>query len=284
MAYETSWLNAAATRVNLLEKAQSTQASVVVFDLEDALPKDQKVAGRHAYRAAFHARGDKATRIAVRINSLASSLGLEDLLFLLTEQIVPDIIILPRSGWARDISIVAELISDANPNLKVYSVIESLQGFRALRELPPVTKFFGGLILGSADLAADLGIQLRRSNLDFYRSELAFAAKSIGIAAIDAPCFQIDNESALISECEAALRMGFDGKIAVHPNQVPIINGVFGVSQDALSYAHDIISRHTKDAISHVNGDMTGPPFVRYAEKVIRRAHTMSRTGTEHNE
>lgn len=278
---EASWLISAATRRNLLDKAAAVNADVTIFDFEDALPEDEKAAGRAAFREAFRARGPGGPGMAVRINSLATRLGMQDLLFLLDGDIVPEMVILPRSGSPRDVTIVAELLGSAQPDLRIYPVVESLQGFRALREFSYALPLLGGIHFGAADLAADIGIRLSRLNLDFYRSEIVFAARSIGIVAIDSPCFQIDNEAMLCAECESAARLGFDGKIAIHPNQVPIINDYFKATNDDIAYARDIVARHAGDAIMRVEGDMTGPPFVRYAEKVLRRAEAQTQTRTQ---
>lgn len=269
---EACWLISAATRRNLVDKAALAMANIAIFDLEDALAKDQKEAGRQAYRECFLARRPGGPGIAVRINSLATRLGMQDLLFMLDCEVVPEKVILPCSGWPRDVTIVAEILGIVRPDLSIYPVIESLQGLRALREPWTASPFLGGLHFGSADMAADLGRRLSRLDLDFYRREIVFAARSHNVTAIDAPCFQIGDEAVLRAECASAARLGFDGKIAIHPSQVPIIGEYFSLSHDDIKHARDIVSRHAKDTIAQVDGDMTGPPFVRYAEKVLRQA------------
>jgi citrate lyase beta subunit len=278
LARKASWLISAATRRELLDKANTSKADVAIFDFEDGLSADQKTAGRAVFREAFLARGPVRPSIAVRINSLATRLGIEDLLFLLERDVIPEIVILARSGSLRDITIVSEVLGGARPDLRIFSVVESLEGFRALREISHAPPLLGGIHFGAADLAADIGLRLSRVNLDFYRSEIVFAARSNGIAAVDSPCFQIDNEAILRAECESAVRLGFDGKIALHPRQVPIINEYFKTSNDDIAYARDIVARHTKQTITQVEGEVTGPPFVRYAKKLLRRADVEAKT------
>ena len=267
-----SWLIAAATRINLLEKSSAVNASVAIFDLEDGLAKDAKAQGRQDYLAAFRARHPSGARIALRINALSSRWGLQDILFLAEEDAVPDIVILPRCGGAREVELVAELLAPLRPAVTIYPVIETLRGLRALREIAHAPARLGGFHLGLADLSAEIGVPLHRANLDFHRAEFAFAAKSLGVAAIDSPCFRIGDERVLRAECESSLRLGFDGKVAIHPSQVPVINEMFGLTRADIECAQAIVARHADDAIVQVEGDMTGPPFVRYAEKVLQQA------------
>lgn len=268
-----SWLCAAATRSNLIEKTREFSADIAIFDFEDALHIDDKENGRWAY---FNASKETKESLAVRINALNTRLGLQDILFFLEQDIVPDMVILPKSGFGRDISIIWELLGEKKPNLKVFPVIETIQGFRAMRNLVDVPKCLGGFHFGAADLAADLGLELNRAKMNFYREEIAFVAKSLGVAAIDSPCFEIKNEHVIRSECEAAKQIGYAGKIAIHPCQVDIINSVFKISEDTVRRAESLINRHLGNPIMQDNGSMTGPPFVRFAEKIIMEMKTNS--------
>lgn len=280
---EASWLISAATRDDLLAKAASVDADIAIFDFEDALAKDQKESGQQAYREHILVH-EEGPEVAVRINAISTPQGMRDLLFLLDAGIVPGKIIVPRSGSMREVAIVAELLGPVRPDLRIYPLIESLEGLRALREPCPAMPLLGGLHFGSADMAADIGKRLSRLDLNFYRSEIVFAARLHGVSAIDSPCFRIGDEATLRADCESAARLGFDGKIGIHPSQIPIINEYFRTCDDDIAHARELVSRHREKPVTQVNGDMTGPPFVRYAKKIIRGAEESKKSQEISNE
>jgi citrate lyase beta subunit len=104
--------------------------------------------------------------------------------------------------------------------------------------------------------------------------QIAVAALRQGLQAIDAPCFAIDDAASLQEELEIALDLGFTGKIAIHPAQVASINHAFSPSDAELRDAIAVV--RSLDGATHgiasVQGQMIGPPFAKYAQKVIQKA------------
>ncbi len=266
-----SWLCAPALRARLGNKAREVQADIALFDLEDSVPENRKEAARCSLVEHF-ARPLGITS-AVRVNSLASYDGLKDVLFLVDRAIVPDIIVLPKALLPGEPTLVASLFAQRGLRPPaVFCVIETAQSFWSLRVLGGSPAGLGGLIFGAADFAAELGVAPESADLRLVRQEIAVAARRFGVPAIDSPCFQLRNGARLRREARAGRRLGFDGKIAIHPGQVPLINELFTESAQTLDHARRLVEgfeRNPESAIWQLDDAMVGPPFIKYARRIL---------------
>lgn len=100
------------------------------------------------------------------------------------------------------------------------------------------------LIFGSADYAADVRCQPGedRAELMLALQMIVASARSAGIEAIDAPCFDIRDRALLARESAQARRLGFDGKSALHPDQLEVINRAFDVTPEEVAWAEKTIA------------------------------------------
>jgi (S)-citramalyl-CoA lyase len=274
-----SWLCASAFTAHLADKARAVAADVAHFDLEDSVPADRKAAARLALQARFAARPEVAT--AIRINSLSTAEGLKDLLFLLDQEITPDILVLPKAVLPNDLSLAAGLLAERGiASVQLFAIIETVASLWALRGLTSAPPGLAGLIFGAADFRADLGVPPTVTDLRFVQQDIALAARRFGLAAIDSPCFQLDDPAALARELDDARALGFSGKIAIHPGQVAAINQRFTPSREAVDDARRLVAASDRDPsqpILRVDNQMVGPPFVKYARHVLAAAGSARR-------
>jgi citrate lyase beta subunit len=255
-----------------VEKALEVRADVALFDLEDSVRAEDKDPARTALSRPFAATLRGVTT-AIRINALATYEGLKDLLFLVEHTIVPDILVLPKALLPGDPALAASIFAqrELTPPA-IFCIIETAHSLWSLRTFGDAPRGLSGLMLGSADLAADLGIPPMAADLRFLRQEIALAARRFGVAAIDSPCFQLRNEARLRREVRAARRLAFDGKVAIHPAQVAVINELFTPSAQALDQARRLVDgfeSNPRKAILELDEAMVGPPFVKYARRVL---------------
>jgi citrate lyase subunit beta/citryl-CoA lyase len=143
-----------------------------------------------------------------------------------------------------------------------------------------------GLTWGAEDLSADLGAEANRGAdgrfLEPYRFARIIcltAAAAAGVQAIDTLSVDFRNEAALRGECEEARRDGFTGKLAIHPAQVPIINGVLTPTAEAIAHAEAIVAAFEAApgaGTVQINGVMFDIPHLTRAKNLLARARVLS--------
>jgi len=269
-----SWLCAPAFHPHLIAKATAVAADIALIDLEDSIPADRKADARATLLD--HFREPPALPVAVRINSLSTTDGLKDLLFLLDHAIAPSVVLLPKVVLPAEVSLATSLFRErAMTSIQIFAIIETVSSLWALRTLTAAPPGLSGLIFGAADFAADLGVPPTVTDLRFVKQEIALAARRFGVAAIDSPCFHLRDGAELDLETQDARRLGFVGKIAIHPDQIPMINERFSPSPQALDDARKLVaaSEHERaSAILRIGDSMVGPPFLKYARQVLSNA------------
>ncbi|MGR3875628.1 HpcH/HpaI aldolase/citrate lyase family protein [Streptomyces graminifolii] len=107
---------------------------------------------------------------------------------------------------------------------------------------------------------------------------MANSAGSAGVPAIDSPYFDVPNLEGLRREAECARALGFQGKGAVHPRQVPVITQAFTPSEDEVAAARAVVAadQEASAAVTTLGGQMLGPPLVAAARAVVDRAASAS--------
>ncbi|MGW8392590.1 HpcH/HpaI aldolase/citrate lyase family protein [Pseudoduganella sp. HUAS MS19] len=269
-----SWLCSSPFRGNLLQRTIQCCADICAFDLEDSVPQHLKATAREELVSQMGAASDK--RYSLRINALSTRNGLLDVMLLADNDFDVDIIQLPKVESAGEIRMLSHLLNEMGRKAEIFAIIETLAGLKAIDEICGVGGRLRGLILGSADISSEIGIQVNNKGrmLGQIKYQIAVAALRNGLEAIDSPCFAIDDAAALRDELEIALDLGFSGKIAIHPSQVAAINHAFSPSEAALRDAIDVV--RSVDGAAHgiasLQGQMIGPPFAKYAQKVIQKA------------
>ncbi|MBM3521669.1 MAG: CoA ester lyase [Alphaproteobacteria bacterium] len=259
-------------------KAEAAGADGVVFDLEDAVAPQNKAEARAAVLA--HLAGVRANGMRVlRINPIATPLGLTDLHTLTHSTATCDALMLPKVEDAAELRLASSWLSSAHPQLRLIALIESARAV----ELAPAIAFgpaLGALAFGGADLAADLGAALAWDALVYQRGRVVTAAAAAGIGVLDVPYLDIADQAGLARECGFARRMGFTGKIAIHPSQVAAINAAFAPTADEAERARRIVAadRAAKGGVTVVDGRMIDRPVVRAAERVLALAERGART------
>jgi citrate lyase subunit beta/citryl-CoA lyase len=271
-----------------LEKSLSTDADALIFDLEDAVAIDRKVAGRKCL-AAFLAglEGQDARRIYVRINDLDSGNTLEDLKVVLPFS--PQGYVLPKCRGAQDVerlSLYLDAFETAHGQTVGRSRIiaiatESAQSVFGLASYSKTCPRLAALMWGAEDLGADLGSQLARQNGGFTepfhlaRSLCLMAAASAGVQAIDAVLPDLHNQAVLADECLAAFRDGFTAKAAIHPSQLEVINRAFSFSDTDIAWARQVVEAFSAgEGVAQLEGQMLDRPHLRRAESILQQ-HSM---------
>jgi (S)-citramalyl-CoA lyase len=264
-----SLLSTCALHVPQHARALASGADGVVLDLEDSVPAEAKADARRLALPFLQGQGEGCLR-ALRINSPRTEDGLRDLLALLEHGARPDLLVVPKVESAEELRWLDTLLA-GRMEAGLVPVIESPRGLHAVEDIARAVPRVRGLIFGAADFAASLGTRLAWEPLQYARARLVVAAAHAGVLALDAPCFRLEDPGALQGELERGRQLGFVGKMAIHPRQIPAINAGFLPPPEVVAQAREIVARSERgeSAIRVVGGQMIGPPFERWARQLL---------------
>ena len=264
-----AWLFCPADRPDRFEKAAAT-ADVVVIDLEDSVLPGSKTSARDNVVAA--APGLDPLRTVVRVNPMDTPWGAADLEALIGTSL--QVVMLPKVGSAPDLTTLGEM--------DVVALCETAAGVLAAADLAQSPRCIA-LTWGGQDLALDLGSAPRASDGGlhptgaFGRLMVRYAAAVAGIPAIDTVWTNIDDIDGLGIEADDAASAGFDGKLAIHPSQVPVIRAAFKPAADDVERAHRILAEAKSaqargEGAARVAGELLDAPVVERARRIVARA------------
>ncbi|TGQ94673.1 MULTISPECIES: CoA ester lyase [unclassified Mesorhizobium] len=272
-----------------LEKGFGAGADVVIVDLEDSVaPRNKAQAREIAARFILERRGQTNPAIYVRVNDLSTGLTDDDLAKLVPAR--PDGIMLPKSNSGQDMQqLAAKLrVREAENDLpdgsiKILPIItETPAGLLAAATYAGASVRLAGLTWGAEDLSAAVGARAARDERGHYtdlfrhaRLTTILAAGAAEVAAIDTVFPNFRDMAAFAVECTEAERDGFTGKMAIHPDQVPVINTAFTPSAAAVKQSAAIVAAFEaagNPGVVGIDGKMFDRPHLRLAERLLARA------------
>jgi (S)-citramalyl-CoA lyase len=266
-----SWLFTPATRPERFAKASAAGADVAILDLEDAVAPADKTQARATALSYLADDPAEGALHALRINGLDTPAGISDLDTLLSSGAAPDFLVLPKTETAGHLRILDRLLTAAGKDTRLIGLIESAHGLAAVEAIATATPRLFGLMLGAADMAADLGAITAWEPLAFARGRLVAACALAGITPIDSPFFDLHDEAGLKQEIAAAVALGFGAKAAIHPAQIGAINAALTPSAEAVVKARAILAENAK-GVGTVDGQMIDEAIARKARRTLAAA------------
>lgn len=274
----------------MLDKGLLSAADVLVVDLEDAIAPDGKEAAR-ATTAAFlasHTGTSDRPRIYVRINDLESGLAQADLEAIVPHR--PDGIMLPKPKSGDDVRALASTLQSLEAahgvepgTLAIFVlVLETPEAVLNIASFQDCGSRVTGFTWGAEDLAAAIGAKTNRDASGQYSAPFAlarnlclYAAAAAGVAAIDTVFTDFRNADGLERDAREAARDGFSGKLAIHPDQVAIINEAFTPTAEEVAHAQRIVDAFDAapgaGAVG-LDGMMVDRPHLVAATRTLERA------------
>ena len=263
-----SWLFTPGTRPDRFAKATESGADVLIIDLEDAVSPDDKPKARAAAVEYLSGSAPNATSRALRINGLDTAAGIADLDTLLASSAVPDFLVLPKADSPGHLHILDRLLTARKLETRLVGLIESARGLAAVEATAAATPRLFGLMLGAADMAADLGVATAWPPLVAVRSRLVLACALAGVTPIDSPFFDVHDMDGLSRETADTVAFGFPAKAAIHPGQVGPINQALTPTDQAVEHAKAVLAANTK-GIGLVDGQMIDEAVARKARRTL---------------
>lgn len=272
-----------------LAKAFAAGADVVIVDLEDSVAADNKAAARRI-AADFIVANRSATQSAIyiRVNDLSTSRTDEDLAA--TIKAAPQGVMLPKSNGGVDVQQLSTMlrVHEAEAGLpdgeiRILPIItETAAGVLAAGTYADASRRLSGVTWGAEDLSAAVGAPTARDDegrytelFRFARTMALLAASSAEVAAIDTVFTNFRDADAFGRECREAVRDGFTGKMAIHPDQVAIINAAFTPTPEAVAHSKSVVDAFAaagNPGVVGIGGKMYDRPHLRLAERLLARA------------
>ena len=155
--------------------------------------------------------------------------------------------------------------------------IETASGLAAAEAIATASPNVAVLFFGAVDLSAELGCTIEWDALLYARSRVVAAAALVGVDAMDTPFMDVSAADALSDEARAVRRLGFTGKAAIHPTQVPIIQGAFSPDPDAVAWAKRMVEAYeaNKGGVLLVDGKLIERPVIASAQRVLAIAEAV---------
>lgn len=272
---------------NMMADCMIYGADVILFDLEDSVPLQEKDAARYLVEYALRYLDFSNTEVAIRINGMDTPYWEEDIKKIIPEK--PDMIRLPKAETKEQIKRLNEEISKIEEksgikvgNTKIMVSIESAKGLKNAYDIATASIRLQAIAIGGEDFTADLGVKRTREGNELLvaRGELVLAAKAAKVDVIDSVFSDVNDEEGFRMETEKAKAMGFTGKSVINPRQIPIVHDVFKPTEEEIQEAIKITqvieeAKKKGSGVISLNGKMVDKPIVEKAERVLELAKTL---------
>jgi citrate lyase subunit beta / citryl-CoA lyase len=272
-------------RPDRIDKAFNFNADIVIIDLEDSVPEDQKNETRNNLKSKLKIYKDR--KYIIRVNSINTEFFKDDISELVLEGLFAFMI--PKVDKADDIYQVIKTIKEKEKiknwdKILIIPLIENALAVQNIFKIISNDSFKERLFtvaFGAADYCLDLNIALTKNGdeLQYPRSRIAVACKAAGIASpLDTP-YMIDLQDleGLELDAKRARQLGFQGKLCIHPNQIEICNKIFSPTKNEIDFAKKALEVY-KEAVAKgigaikLEGKFLDLPIIRYYEEILKIA------------
>lgn len=274
-----SMLFVSGEKVERFAKAMAAGADLVCIDLEDAVHPDRKSEARGQVLGWLKgaSRPADGCGVALRLNGLRTLEGIRDVLALVDSGVQVDWLLLPKTEHATDVQAI-EAWCGAQAGA-ITALVETPLGIENLASIGRAGGKLGALMLGGADLSAELDAQFNWEGLLSARGRLVNAAKASGLQAWDVPNVDLSSEEGLATETRKALALGFGCKTAIHPQQIKTIHTAFTPTAAEIEWATVLLQAVPEGQGSGAflfQGKMVDAPLLKKARRIAELARASS--------
>jgi citrate lyase subunit beta / citryl-CoA lyase len=266
----------------MLAKAATLSADEIVIDLEDAVAADAKDEARAALVDVLAGRALAGRAIAVRVNGLDTPWCERDVSAIAACPEAAASLVIPKVESPRDVERAEGLIQEAGgARLGLQVLLETAAGLQRAGEIAAASPLVEAVIIGYADLRASLGRPPAPGEAPaawvWAQETVLVAARAAGVQAIDGPYLEIRDEAGLRAWAAHVRALGYDGKWAIHPAQLDVLNDIFAPTPEELSRANAIVEaldeaeRAGRAGAAEVDGEMVDAAHLKLARQILAR-------------
>ena len=231
-----------------LEKGRTLAADGLILDLEDAVAPDAKALAREQIATALDKGGYGYRELIVRINSLDSEWGEDDIKIAAT--MGADAVLLPKVESEKMVRRAEAVLDTAGgpKNLPIWCMMETPLGMLHAEEIAFASPRIGCLVMGTSDLATDLKAAHTPDRMPFITSLglCLLAARAAHVSILDGVHLDLNDEEGFVAACRQGVELGFDGKTLIHPKTIDMANEAFSPSSEEVEWSKRIIEAHTE--------------------------------------
>jgi citrate lyase subunit beta/citryl-CoA lyase len=282
MSARRSSLSVPGSSEKMLAKAGGLPADEIVIDLEDSVAAAAKADARDLVCRVLAEGRLGAGLLSVRVNAIDSDWWRDDVTALADRAgSAIDSLVVPKVERAEDVLEIERMLERRGASMGIQALVETAAGVMRVGEIATASPRLDALILGYADLAASLGRAESEAAPErwlYAQDALLVAARAAGIAAIDGPYLALADERGLRAWAKHVRDLGYDGKWAIHPSQLAVINDTFTPAGDEVERAEAILAALAKaesageGGAAQLDGKMIDEASRKQAEQVVARA------------
>lgn len=273
-------------RADMLDKALGFATDAYMPDMEDSVPDGQKKRARETIESHLPILTQAGPLVIPRVNSIQTGLMNDDLASVVGPYIYG--VSVGKVNSPNDVQQIAGILNSLEARAgieqgltKLIVWIESALAIVNAYNICVASQRVVAAAFGAEDLTNDMAIErtVKGSEITYARNAISIAAKAAGILALDTPYFGLNDADGLKQDTAAARGCGFDGKFAIHPEQLEIINKAFGPSAAEVNNAKAVVAafekaeRVGKGAIS-LDHKVIDAPVVKRARKLLKLARS----------
>jgi citrate lyase subunit beta/citryl-CoA lyase len=270
------------------ERAQASGADALILDLEDSVAPENKTAARKLVAGMLADHTSRDWSFLVRPNPLDTALTMSDLEAVVRPGL--DGLVIPKAAGAADIVQIGRMLDRleeaagmTTDTVKLVVICTEVPAalFNLGSYIPPHPRL-AGLTWGAEDLAAAVGATANKEAdgswtfpYQLARAQCLFAAAGASVAALDTPYTDYRDSAGLEADCRRSRRDGFTGRLAIHPDQVPVINAGFTPSEAEIAEARAIVAAFEANpgaGTLGIDGKMYDAPHLKAARRILAAA------------
>jgi citrate lyase subunit beta/citryl-CoA lyase len=270
---------------SMLQNISVFRSDSIIIDLEDAVPHTEKDAARRLVRRFLEGYRDRDKEILVRINALDTKWARDDLREVLPAR--PDGVRLPKADTPEIVERLDTLLTEFEEEIGeevgrfgILPSIESALGVINCIDIARCSKRLIGLAFGAEDYTATMEIERTKTGEELMnaRARVVWAAKAVGIQAIDSIFADAKDLEGLRRETELVKALGYTGKSLVNPRQIDVVHEVFAPKAEEIAYALQVLeaiarARELGTGVISLAGKMVDAPVVKRAYRTLRTAY-----------
>jgi citrate lyase subunit beta/citryl-CoA lyase len=287
MDISRTFLFAPGNHARRVEKSFTLGADAVILDLEDAVATAEKEASRALVVEALGR--PRRCRGYVRVNPLDTHWCFGDLSTVVARGV--DGIVLPKVQTAGDLQTADWLLAALERehglperSIDLMPIVETARGFANLAAIARSGTRVRRIAFGAGDFTLDLGIRWSNDELELlpYRSGFVVESRAAGLEPpIDTVWVDLRDADGFRRSAQRSKDLGFQGKLCIHPGQVPVVNELFTPSGEELARARRVVEAFADAerqglAAIQVDGQFVDYPLVYLAERVVARAEAIA--------
>ncbi len=263
-----------------LDKGRTVAADVLIMDVEDGVLPDAKADARQRIVAELATGGYAPREVVVRINGLGTDWFADDIAAFAS--CGADALLVPKVDGPETVLRVAENMdaAAAPADMGIWCMLETPLGVLNARDTAAAHPRLRAFTLGTADLSKELHADLHAPDRLPLLTSIGLAilaARAYGLAILDAPHFNLDDDTGFERACRQGKAFGFDGKTLLHPKTIAPANETYGPSAEEIAWSERVIAAWSEAAdagkgVTLLDGKLIENLHVAEAERLIALA------------